>query len=482
MATLTKTFTENESSSYKATWSVSITGQNITVSSDSFTVPTPTAKAKYTYAGKTLGEVLLDVCVGSRYASYKDYGHRFAYQKYGSMSSGTTYSIPLTEKDNLNFSLGEFFDQTNKSSRTANYVAYSYGDGATVVLGSAKGDWVTQRNYYRLPNGSSIQWGAIGTVTIDVPPAVTLGTPTYSQPQYTGIGVYSVPITKAQAYYHGDVSSVTLTVGVDSVTQTYSEETITNKVISLTPSVAGTYTPTITVTDSRGQTTTESLPSITVNAYNVPSVNFDVYRTNSSGIKDDEGHYGLIEVTANYTSGATHLVEPTVEIDGTDVTDIIGASVTWYSASPFTSATEISDWEDVADGATVYGLIDANYASSNIFSESTSYQVTLIAEDGYNQSQPITQTLSTAFYTIDFQAGGKEIAFGAPANDDLTSYQNGLFKCDMDAVFNGDLTATGDTEIENPYFSIDTTAASGTTDGDLYAAITALGWQNDVIE
>ena len=30
--------------------------------------------------------------------------------------------------------------------------------------------------------------------------------------------------------------------------------------------------------------------------------------------------------------------------------------------------------------------------------------------------------------------------------------------------------------------TLDTTAASGTTDGDLYAAITALGWENDVIE
>ena len=29
---------------------------------------------------------------------------------------------------------------------------------------------------------------------------------------------------------------------------------------------------------------------------------------------------------------------------------------------------------------------------------------------------------------------------------------------------------------------LDTTAASGTTDGDLYAAIVALGWENDVIE
>lgn len=30
--------------------------------------------------------------------------------------------------------------------------------------------------------------------------------------------------------------------------------------------------------------------------------------------------------------------------------------------------------------------------------------------------------------------------------------------------------------------NLDTTASPGTTDGDLYAAIVALGWENDVIE
>ena len=30
--------------------------------------------------------------------------------------------------------------------------------------------------------------------------------------------------------------------------------------------------------------------------------------------------------------------------------------------------------------------------------------------------------------------------------------------------------------------SLNTSAATGTTDGDLYAAIVALGWQSDVIE
>ena len=54
---------------------------------------------------------------------------------------------------------------------------------------------------------------------------------------------------------------------------------------------------------------------------------------------------------------------------------------------------------------------------------------------------------------------------------------------------NGDLTITrdiisgGDMKSgDNLYLGLDTSAASGTTDGDLYAAIVALGWQSEVIE
>ena len=42
---------------------------------------------------------------------------------------------------------------------------------------------------------------------------------------------------------------------------------------------------------------------------------------------------------------------------------------------------------------------------------------------------------------------------------------------------NGDLSLTNNLKL-----GLDTTAASGTTDGDLYAAIVALSWQSEVIE
>ena len=96
---------------------------------------------------------------------------------------------------------------------------------------------------------------------------------------------------------------------------------------------------------------------------------------------------------------------------------------------------------------TVYGLVEWDYSTTGKFAEDTSYQFTLIANDSLGgHSNAVTQTLSTAFYTIDFQAGGKEIAFGAPANDNLSNFNGkdytdeGLFKCNMGTAFN-DMTS-----------------------------------------
>ena len=46
-------------------------------------------------------------------------------------------------------------------------------------------------------------------------------------------------------------------------------------------------------------------------------------------------------------------------------------------------------------------------------------------------------------------------------------------------VFNNDANCT---LLLDGKINLDTTAAPGTVDGDLYAALVALGWQNDVID
>lgn len=62
-------------------------------------------------------------------------------------------------------------------------------------------------------------------------------------------------------------------------------------------------------------------------------------------------------------------------------------------------------------------------------------ELSVIAEDSYGKSAPKSITIPIPFYTIDFQAGGKEVAVGAPANDDTSNRPYGLFKCAMDAQF-----------------------------------------------
>ena len=64
-------------------------------------------------------------------------------------------------------------------------------------------------------------------------------------------------------------------------------------------------------------------------------------------------------------------------------------------------------------------------------------ELSVIAEDSYGKSAPKSITIPIPFYTIDFKAGGMEVAIGAPANDNLASHPNGLFKCAMDALFGG---------------------------------------------
>ena len=364
------------------------------------------------------------------------------YLSIGASSGWASKSWTDTATTSL-FQTSRFFKAANKTTRTL-----------TITLSPA---------YWQLTNDTSSYSNnstPSGTVTLmlDVPPTATLGTPTYATPQYAGLSVYTVPITSAEAYYGGDISKVTLTVGQDSTVQTYSTTTISNQTISVTPTMAGTYTPTVTIEDSRGQIATYTLPQITVNPYNynVPSVSFDVYRANNIGIKNDEGHYALIQSTISYTDAIATLTEPSIQIDGVDLSSLANASVTWYKTWSNTSGVSnvISNWTTLVPQnhtVTIYGLIDWKYSTTGNFAEDTSYQITLVANDSLNgHSTPITQTMSTAFYTIDFQAGGKEVAFGAPANDNLTSHPNGLFKCAMDAQFGGNAEFNGNLTLSTP--------------------------------
>lgn len=446
MATTTKTVTENYESTHKATWTINYTRNDIQVTGATFKLKPLAISVKYVASGKNRGSFETDYdaiyngnTIGIFRAVYpSDY-----------MVTGNTYSVPSTNSLSDTFTTSNWFNSSNKTQRSVT-ISYQSNDIYLASWRYATDDWY---------NGwDTTTQGNIGSayITLDAPPSVTIGTPTYSNPQYAGLGTYSVPLTTLSAQYGGDITKVTLTVGSDSTVQTYSSQTVSSQTISVTPSVAGDFTPTLKVEDSRGQVTTRTLSDITVNGYSAPSLNFDVFRTNSSGVRDDEGAYGLIRSTITFTDVIATITQPGVTINGTTTNN-----VTWYSAynSSTGVSSAISDWTTISSGDTIFGLVNGSFSTAN------SYVIGVTVTDSEGESsQEVTQTLSTAFYTIDFQAGGKEIAFGAPANDNVSTYPNGLLKCQMELRL-----------------ALDTTASPGTIDGDIYAAITVLGWDSDVI-
>lgn len=432
MATVTKTYIEDNDTINKATWNITFTANDYTVSEASFTVPLFAPTAKYTYSGKTRAAVQSDYFVyidGTRVNGLI----RYYLPTSGGLISWASGNTKTTERlvrsgdtPTPTANTSTFFNSANKTDKS---VSLQYRLNS--VGGSSDNSSGTMSNgfYYSAP--FDIFSPGLKLI-LNAPPTVTTGTPTFPTP-YASVGAYTVPSINASAQYGGDISKVTLTVGQDSTEQTYSAATISNETISVTPTVAGTFTPTLIVEDSRGQTTVTTFSNIVVNPYLNPSLDFDVFRANSSGVRDDEGAYGLITANVSFTGAISNLTKPTVAINGTTTNNVI-----WYSS--YNSGTgvsgAISNWSGVSSGDTIYGLVNGS------FSQTDSYQITVTLTDSLGgSSDPITQTLSTAFYTIDFQAGGKEIAFGGPADDDVTDFNgkdysdNGLFKCNMGTAF-----------------------------------------------
>lgn len=500
MATATKTYTENNRSSYKSTWTLSFSASNITASGTSFVVPAPSLTAKYVYSSKNQGEVnVYSRPVINGVAQSADFCH---YRGLQSMASGTNYTIPAV--------VDQWGSVTSVTIQTSSVFSASNSTVRTVTLQyQLTSVWLWSKSSSKENVENSYNWGGTDnifssapTITLNAPPTFT-ATTTSSGSYYADISTYSVNVSSLSAKYGGTISSVVLNVGGVTASRT------TNGTLSvIVPSASGTYTPTVTVKDSRGQVTTTSLtaitvqahtlptlsstvtssepyfslgdtysvsvsniqtyegasvssvslvlgsqsdaktssfegtytinpntagtfvpkvvitdtygataeyplPQITVQQYAEPSVSFGIIRTNGNGVKDDEGESAVITAVFSWTSDVARLTAPTVV-----ATDLNGnvqvSSTTWYTS--WTSgggvSGAISDWSSVTS-MPVYGLV--KNSTDNLFNRLESYYVSVTPHDSIpRDGSTITQTLGSAFYTIDFLAGGHGIAFGEP--------------------------------------------------------------------
>lgn len=337
----------------------------------------------------------------------------------GSVAKGSygnvSYDSSLGDSVSVTLYATNFFNSSNSTTRSVNLSLVApngcIADGYEVS---------TQGSNYAT-NTSDKTLSTI-KLTLNVPPTATVSAVSFDTPYvYAGLTTASVSISSLSAKYGGTISDVTLTIGNQTASRS------DNGTLSILLNEVGTFTPTVTVTDSRGQVKEYQLDPITVGIYSTPTVNFDAQRTTNTGVLDDEGAYATIVTTLTFDTIA-EAVAPTVAVADEDgITQT--ATTTWYSsrASDGTLSGVISnsDWSTVASGSTVYGLISI----TGDFDTQKSYVISLTPQDSEGiTGDTKTDTLQTAFYTVDFLAGGHGIAFGMPAS------QDGFF-CNMPANF-----------------------------------------------
>lgn len=155
---------------------------------------------------------------------------------------------------------------------------------------------------------------------------------------------------------------------------------------------------------------------------NINSITSKRWSSTKAGGEDDEGKY--IFITGSYTLSGT------LENVGT-----LSAKYRKVGASDWTDATGYSPQTATKEQSESTKNVNFEIGpfGGNVDTDST-YDVMVSVVDSDNNTSSLNDYISTAFFTIDFKKGGKEVAFGTPANDDDIP-PNGRFKCGMEAVF-----------------------------------------------
>ena len=171
----------------------------------------------------------------------------------------------------------------------------------------------------------------------------------------------------------------------------------------------GSLTIQMSVTDSRGYSTTSSTTKTSL-AYSSPQVYaMNFYRSTSGGTQDGSGTY----LHYTFTGSITSLNSKNAN--------------TW---SLQYQRTGTSTWTNIASG-TGYTLNVSGTSSSGFMDVNYSYNIRLTLTDSFGSSS-FTQTISTGYTTVDYRNTGKGIAFGKASEIDA-------FECNMNEALYGNI-------------------------------------------
>lgn len=451
MATITKTYTGS-----KGKLTLKYTGTNQTVSGN-FALTSPTIQYGMSGISSSISgsdtihvsvRVVLTVSIGSQtIGSYTYTGGKTSHWYNDNPYSG---SLTLSSVPANTVYLSNVFNTSNSTS-LYNYVLITIKSISASVRNEYNNQGASWNYYNDIPYTTAAD--AIAYIYLNAPPTFSASNITYDRAYlYKSYTKASTVVNSLSAKYGGTIKSCVFQIG-----NAKSASNVTNGAThTVTLADTGSVTPKVIVTDSRGQTTTKTFAAITVDSYKLPVLaSMTAQRLNSSNVAADDGERILITAKFTYDTNITKLQAPVTtykrEIDSSASTP----TITWYSNTGLT--TTISNWDTISSGATIYGLI------TSTCSKDYSYLITCTPRDKMPNSGTLKSlVVSPAYYTIDFRAGGKGIAFGGPASTNA-------FDCNMVAHFRS-----------NRYIYVNDTTSSSGDDLILKNKFAELGWTNSI--
>jgi len=350
----------------------------------------------------------------------------------------------------------KLFNENNSTTRATtvdavfphgiSYETNTYTNGAYY----SKGYGQTADNY-RLP---------LIMVTLDAPP--TMNTPVisynrkYQNKLYTNFSEISVQISNIQAQYGGYIKEINADLGGGILFKgIYTEEVQPPSNLIFGPASfikAGTFVPTITITDSRDQTYIWKGDSIEILPYNINVSNVDIKRIDANTFKfSEDGINAVLSANFNflYISNQSYLEKPIVYYGNSDITDNITWYANWTPTNGFSNELSNNSWATIDTNTTLYAKISSTLSTNNTHSFSISPRTNITNGDEVQISLP------QAFYLLAGRPGGHGLGIGVkPPGDNLY--------IDMDIFLNTSNERTTDVNLLSVIHSLNWDSGSST--------------------
>lgn len=419
-------------------WTVDFTMSDISVSENQFEfrVPSdcPVVYAKYVCSGKSAAYI--NTWFGIKTSSATIYNNCW-YHENGAWASGAQKQlvdtrIPSTKTLNTS----DYFGVFNKTTKIAPMFLY-FSEGEVDAGVGTDPEYPFDIQYY---NEDEIILNDIARLILDAPPSATVADITKNTSGfYAGITTVSVSISNLTAYYGGDFTTTTeYPAGVKFEIGNQSDERHDNGTLSIALDSAGTFTPKVTVTDSRGQTYVKTFDPITVQEYN-PTTNITtLLRVNATGEPEDDpapGHFSdegtnaVVACVFDYPIIASNYMKrPVVKINGQSPTNTVNWYTSWTENGGFSGQVSFSSYNPTRP-VTLYGKI------TDTLETDQSYEISVACNTTLGIGSTDAQTLPQAFYLLSAAAGGHGLGIGMKVPEDPNTHKKEGLHVDMDATF-----------------------------------------------